>query len=72
MLTRREMLARIQRAAAAGVPITNYGVCISALHGVLGRVLEPFPDAWQSAFTPTRGEDSHVKPTRDNRIVATV
>ena len=48
MLTRREMLARIQRASAGGVPITNYGVCISALHRVLQRVLEPFPEAWQA------------------------
>ncbi|HNX69025.1 MAG TPA: [FeFe] hydrogenase H-cluster maturation GTPase HydF [Candidatus Omnitrophota bacterium] len=45
MLTRRETLTRIQKAKQAGVPITNYGLCISYLHGVLGRVLEPFPDA---------------------------
>ena len=43
MLTQREVLARIEKAAAAGVPITNYGVCISLLQGVLQRVLEPFP-----------------------------
>lgn len=45
MLTRRETLARIQRAKRAGVPITNYGLCISYLQGVLERVIEPFPDA---------------------------
>ncbi len=44
MLTRRETLARIQRAKQQGVPITNYGLCISYLQGVLGRVLEPFPE----------------------------
>ncbi|WP_319406520.1 [FeFe] hydrogenase H-cluster maturation GTPase HydF [uncultured Desulfosarcina sp.] len=54
MLTRREMLARIQRASAAGVPITNYGVCVSALHQVLQRVLEPFPEAWQAYENPTQ------------------
>ncbi|XPS90422.1 small GRP-binding protein [Desulfosarcina variabilis str. Montpellier] len=70
MLTRREMLARMQRAAAAGVPITNYGVCISALHGVLNRVLEPFPDAWQTVH-PICGEDAHAQSTCENRIVAT-
>ena len=42
MLTKREVLARVEKAAAAGVPITNYGLCISHLQGVLPRVLEPF------------------------------
>jgi [FeFe] hydrogenase H-cluster maturation GTPase HydF len=45
MITRREMLFRIQRAAEAGVPVTNYGVAISLLQGVLKRVLEPFMGA---------------------------
>ncbi|MFH1664658.1 MAG: [FeFe] hydrogenase H-cluster maturation GTPase HydF [Candidatus Omnitrophota bacterium] len=45
MITRREMLARIEKAKAQGVPITNYGVCISFLRGVLERVISPFPDA---------------------------
>lgn len=70
MLTRREMLARMQRAAAAGVPITNYGVCISALHGVLGRVLEPFPHVLQTIQTQIRGENSYAHSICKNRIVA--
>ncbi|HAZ31432.1 MAG TPA: [FeFe] hydrogenase H-cluster maturation GTPase HydF, partial [Dehalococcoidia bacterium] len=45
MLTRREMLLRIHRARQEGVAITNYGVCISFLQGVLERVLSPFPSA---------------------------
>ncbi len=45
MLTRRETLARIQRAKQGGVPITNYGLCISYLQKVLERVIEPFPEA---------------------------
>ena len=45
MITRREMLYRLQTAGARGVPMTNYGVAISYLKGVLPRVLEPFPDA---------------------------
>lgn len=45
MINRRHMLTRIQRARAAGVPITNYGVCISLVQGVLPRVLAPFPAA---------------------------
>ena len=35
MLTRRAMQARIARCHAAGVPITNYGVCIAACHGIV-------------------------------------
>lgn len=45
MFNRRQMLFRIDEARRAGVPITNYGVAISAVHGVLDRVLEPFPYA---------------------------
>jgi len=42
MMTRREVLARIEKAKSHGVPLTNYGVCISLLRGVLKRVLSPF------------------------------
>jgi [FeFe] hydrogenase H-cluster maturation GTPase HydF len=42
MLTRNEKLVRIQKAKEAGVPITNYGLAISHIHGVLKRVLSPF------------------------------
>lgn len=44
MLTRRQMLFRMEKAREAGVAITNYGVCIASLQGVLGRVLSPFQD----------------------------
>lgn len=46
MLTRREMLYRLQGADAHGVPLTNYGIAISYLKGVLPRVLEPFSEAF--------------------------
>ncbi len=42
MLNRRETLRRIERAAASGVPVTNYGMAIAAASGALDRVLEPF------------------------------
>jgi [FeFe] hydrogenase H-cluster maturation GTPase HydF len=45
MLTRREMLNRIQKAQETGVPITNFGVAISFLQGVAQRTLAPFPSA---------------------------
>ncbi|SMB98161.1 iron-only hydrogenase maturation protein HydF [Thermanaeromonas toyohensis ToBE] len=43
MITRREMLYRIQAAKAAGVPIVNYGIFLAYVHGILDRALEPFP-----------------------------
>ena len=45
MLNRKESVYRIEQAKAIGVPITNYGVCISYTQGVLERVLEPFKPA---------------------------
>ncbi len=48
MLTRREMLSRIQKAKEQNVAITNYGIAISFLQGVLERVLSPFPAALDS------------------------
>ncbi|MCK9572916.1 MAG: [FeFe] hydrogenase H-cluster maturation GTPase HydF [Candidatus Omnitrophica bacterium] len=45
MINRREMLYRINLAKKQGVAITNYGVCISFLQGVLKRSLSPFPAA---------------------------
>jgi len=48
MLNRAQMLSRIQQAHASGVAITNYGLCISFVQGVIERVLEPFPDALEA------------------------
>lgn len=45
MLTRKEKLVRLQKAKQAGVAVTNYGIAISFLQGVLERVLTPFPAA---------------------------
>lgn len=45
MHNRREILSRINKCESLDVPITNYGICISELKGVLERVLEPFPQA---------------------------
>jgi [FeFe] hydrogenase H-cluster maturation GTPase HydF len=45
MLTRREMLGRLHKAQAAGIPVTNYGLAISFTQGVIRRVLAPFPSA---------------------------
>lgn len=42
MLTRKQMLARINQAKLAEVPIVNYGMLISYMHGAIPRVLKPF------------------------------
>jgi [FeFe] hydrogenase H-cluster maturation GTPase HydF len=45
MLTRRAMQVRIKQAKFAGVPIVNYGVAISYMHGAIPRAIEPFEEA---------------------------
>lgn len=45
MLNRREMLFRIEKCREQGVPVTNYGICVSVLQGVITRTLSPFPAA---------------------------
>ena len=43
MLPPMEMKSRLQQAKEQNVPITNYGMAIAALHGVLERSLKVFP-----------------------------
>jgi [FeFe] hydrogenase H-cluster maturation GTPase HydF len=47
-LNKREMLWRIEQAPEFSVPITNYGIAISVLHGVVERTLAPFPEALEA------------------------
>lgn len=59
MLNRREVLTRIMKCQAAGVPITNYGLAIAHSLGILKRALSPFPYAMKSlgkAFSPRSNE----------------
>jgi [FeFe] hydrogenase H-cluster maturation GTPase HydF len=35
---------RLQTAASLGIPITNYGIAISYVQGVLPRIIRPFPE----------------------------
>ena len=46
MINRQEMLTRGLRADEAGVPMVNYGVFLSYVHGVIERALRPFPAAY--------------------------
>ena len=43
MLNAREMVYRAKCAADAGVPMTNYGVAIAHMNGILKRALSVFP-----------------------------
>lgn len=45
MLTRKAMQVRIKQAKLVGVPIVNYGVAISYMHGAVPRALMPFSEA---------------------------
>lgn len=42
MINEREMRFRLKCAEDAGVPMTNYGVSIAHMHGILERVIEVF------------------------------
>lgn len=44
MLNEREMKYRYAYAAEQGLPITNYGIAIAHMHGILKRSVEPFPE----------------------------
>ena len=39
MFTKRHVMARVRQAVVQGVPITNYGIAIAALTGVLDKVV---------------------------------
>ncbi len=45
MLNEREMKSRIRRSVDESIPITNYGITIAHINGILKRSLEPFPEA---------------------------
>ena len=44
MLNEKEMKYRINIANENKVPITNYGILIAFINGILNRALEPFKD----------------------------
>ena len=44
MLTEREMNYRLNHASDIGVPMTNYGIALAQMNGILKRSLEIFPE----------------------------
>jgi [FeFe] hydrogenase H-cluster maturation GTPase HydF len=54
MLTRKAMQVRIKQAKMVDVPIVNYGVAISYMHGAIPRAILPFEEAvseWENLST---------------------
>lgn len=45
MLNEREVRSRNEAAASLGIPVTNYGMVIAQVHGILPRALRPVPEA---------------------------
>ena len=43
-LTEKAMQERLHQCKTSGVPVTNYGIAIAHMHGILRRSLEPFPE----------------------------
>lgn len=58
MIQAKEMRRRLKALAAGGVPVVNYGVLLSYLHGVLDRALSPLdllldgPDSGRECSSP--------------------
>lgn len=46
-LNEKEMTSRVLRASGQEIPMTNYGIAIAQMHGILRRSLSPFPDILQ-------------------------
>ena len=58
MLNEKEVGARNRRAAQQGVPITNYGMTIAEVNGILPRALKVLPEAGlKSGTAPAADRD---------------
>ncbi|MCX5635322.1 MAG: [FeFe] hydrogenase H-cluster maturation GTPase HydF [Planctomycetota bacterium] len=51
VFNRQQMLSRIEKAQKAKVPITNYGMAISYIHGIFNRAMQPFA---KTGFSPVK------------------
>ena len=65
-LNRREVCFRQHEAKSKGIPMTNYGVTLAYVHGILDRALEPFPLA-KLAWS----EQEHPSPKPKFRMACT-
>ncbi len=49
VLTRKQVINRLKPAVDAGIPVTNYGMAISFVHGIYDRAIAPFLNKEQTA-----------------------
>ena len=56
MLNKADMMHRISEVTKRNIPIVNYGVLISYVHGIFERALAPFPEA---AIVHAEANDKH-------------
>jgi len=47
MLNEKEMKSRLAKSLENGTPITNYGIAIAQMHGILMRSVKPFPQIFK-------------------------
>ena len=57
MLNRAEVRRRINECARQGVKVTNYGIVISKMQGVLERVVKGITDAGATGSVSATGEE---------------
>ena len=60
MLNAREMEYRIDTVKKAGIPVTNYGVAIAHMNGILGRSLEVIPEISEMYINGQPQPDRHT------------
>lgn len=69
-VTRKHMLLRQSRAQQQGVPMTNYGMAISVVQGVLDRTLGCFPAAQAAYRAAKAGALRHTQATMEMEVPA--
>ena len=61
MLNEREMKYRMKCAYDQGIPITNYGITIAYIQGILRRSVEPFPEIATLLYGSREGRGKRAK-----------
>lgn len=67
-LNRREVMYRQLQAKEKGIPMTNYGIALAYVHGILDRALKPFPLAntrWTEGTKPSKRPKLRIARTSE-------
>ncbi len=65
MLNEQEMRFRLARAKALGIPMTNYGILIAYMKGILERSMEPFGEKYREARENRRETQSLCRKLKE-------